>query len=307
LYARIKLGMPGSPMPASQSSTAEEIGNLVNFILSLSEPSAQTLVDHKRNRIMARHLLRPLGDSPPAELWREVAPVSIVVSPLWWRDYVPPQLQVQAVHDGQTLAVRLVWRDSTPNVAAVRPQDFEDMAALQLFKGSPEPFLGMGAPGQLVDVWLWNAGRKHSEAAFADVGSVYPNMAVDLYPFEKTPAPGCPHVLRDQPREYLTAPAAGNLRTDASLGLTATSLQARGLGTLTMRPKVSQIVQSDGDWKEGVWTVVLSRPLQVAPDAGLSLAPGDNASIAFAIWDGGARDRNGQKMVSIWQDLKLEE
>jgi hypothetical protein len=158
-----------------------------------------------------------------------------------------------------------------------------------------------------VDVWLWNAGRKHSEAAFADVGSVYPNIAVDLYPFEKPSAQGCPHVLRDQPREYLTAAAAGNLRTDPCLGLSATSLQARGLGTLTMRPKVSQIVESDGDWKEGVWTVILRRPLHVAPDAGLSLTPGDNASIAFAIWDGAARDRNGQKMVSIWQDLKLED
>jgi hypothetical protein len=132
-------------------------------------------------------------------------------------------------------------------------------------------------------------------------------MAVDLYPFEKKPPEGCPHMWKDQPREYLTAPAAGNLRTDPSLGMTATSLQARGLSTLTMRPKVSQVVAADGDWKDGVWTVVLSRPLQVPADAGLSLAPGDKASIAFAIWDGAARDRNGQKMVSIWQDLRLEE
>jgi hypothetical protein len=26
-------------------------------------------------------------------------------------------------------------------------------------------------------------------------------------------------------------------------------------------------------------------------------------TIAFALWDGAARDRNGQKLVSIWHDL----
>jgi hypothetical protein len=29
-------------------------------------------------------------------------------------------------------------------------------------------------------------------------------------------------------------------------------------------------------------------------------------SVAFALWDGAARDRNGQKLVSIWHDLTLE-
>ena len=39
---------------------------------------------------------------------------------------------------------------------------------------------------------------------------------------------------------------------------------------------------------------------------GVSLEPGAKASVAFAIWDGGAKDRDGKKLVSIWQDLELE-
>jgi hypothetical protein len=31
-----------------------------------------------------------------------------------------------------------------------------------------------------------------------------------------------------------------------------------------------------------------------------------SASIAFALWDGAVHDRNGQKQVSIWHDLKVE-
>ncbi|HET6574403.1 MAG TPA: cytochrome c [Fimbriiglobus sp.] len=37
LYARIVLGMPGTPMPASTTLKPQEIGDLINFILSLSE------------------------------------------------------------------------------------------------------------------------------------------------------------------------------------------------------------------------------------------------------------------------------
>jgi DMSO reductase family type II enzyme heme b subunit len=48
------------------------------------------------------------------------------------------------------------------------------------------------------------------------------------------------------------------------------------------------------------------RPLEVSADSGIQLAAGDKLSIAFAIWDGAARDRNGQKLVSIWHDFELE-
>jgi mono/diheme cytochrome c family protein len=40
LYARIVVGMPGTPMPASTSLKPEEIADLVNFVLSLSRPQS---------------------------------------------------------------------------------------------------------------------------------------------------------------------------------------------------------------------------------------------------------------------------
>jgi hypothetical protein len=36
------------------------------------------------------------------------------------------------------------------------------------------------------------------------------------------------------------------------------------------------------------------------------LTAGQRASIAFAVWDGGQQDRDGKKLVTIWQDLELE-
>jgi DMSO reductase family type II enzyme heme b subunit len=52
--------------------------------------------------------------------------------------------------------------------------------------------------------------------------------------------------------------------------------------------------------------VVFRRPLTVPTGEGVSLSAGDKASVGFAVWDGARGDRNGQKMISIWQDLELE-
>jgi hypothetical protein len=52
---------------------------------------------------------------------------------------------------------------------------------------------------------------------------------------------------------------------------------------------------------------LLRRSLSVpSPDDGIGLVAGQTAAVAFAVWDGEHRDRNGQKQVSIWQDLVLE-
>ena len=306
LYARIMLGVPGTPMPSSTNFKPDEVGDLINYIQSLSDASTPARVEHRRTRLVVRRISGALSDEIPDAAWEDVAPTSIVVSPLWWRDFADPDLRVQAMHDGKTLAVRLSWRDQTRDAQAIRPQDFPDLAALQLFKGGREPFLGMGGPDGSVDVWLWNAAAQADRERYADVDTAYPDMAVDQYPFEGPTDGPRAHPTGRQPRDFITAWAAGNQRSDPTRPRPGSNLQAKGFGSLTMRPRLSQVATAQGRWGEGRWTVVLRRPLQVAPDAGLALAGGDHGSIAFALWDGAAHDRDGQKLVSIWHDLELE-
>jgi mono/diheme cytochrome c family protein len=307
IYTRIFLGMRGTPMPSSSRTlTSAESGDLVNFILSLSDASAQAKVEQKRRQLIAKRVAESLPEEISEEVWRSVEAVPIVVSPLWWRDYPEPDLQVSAVHDGRSLAIRLTWDDATRNDRVVRPQDFEDMAAVQLFKGAPEPFLGMGAAGKPVDVWLWRASGHSKPSEYIDVDTAYPNMAVDFYPFERPANDPRSHPTELQSPPFLTARAAGNQRSDPSQPFIGSNLQAQGFGSLSMRPRVSQAVATHGKWQNGRWTVVLRRPLTVNSDTGVVLASGDRLSIAFAIWDGAAGDRNGQKLVSIWHDLQLE-
>jgi mono/diheme cytochrome c family protein len=306
LYARIMLGVPGTPMPASSNLKPGEVGDMINYIRSLSDASTPAKVEHRRSRITAKHTTETLPETIPDAQWDAIASVPIVISPLWWREFAEPDLRVQALHDGQTLAVRLSWRDEFQNTQAVRPQDFTDMAALQLFKGESEPFLGMGAADGSVDVWLWNAAAQVDLEHYADVDTAYPHMAVDQYPFEAPASGPRSHPTDRQPKEFVAAWAAGNPRSDPSHVLPGSNLHAKGFGSLTFRPRISQEISAHGAWKDGRWTVVLRRQLQVPPDAGLAVAGGDRCSIAFAIWDGAAHDRDGQKLVSIWHDFELE-
>lgn len=301
MYLRIRRGMPGSPMPGNNALEPEAITDMINFVLSLSDPGVAEKVEHQRRTVKVTRSASALNETIPDDAWEQSQGAGIVVSPLWWRNHIPPELEVRALHDGKTLAVRLTWLDETQNDSAVSTEQFVDMASVALFRGSPEPFLGMGNRNQPVDVWLWNAlaGEK------ADVDSAYPNMIVDTYPFEKPGDQPGKHTLAQQPVDFLTARAAGNRHADVSRP-GGDHLSAEGFGSLTLRPTISQVVKTNGTWKAGRWSVVLRRPLTVEAGAGLTLASGDKLSISFAIWDGAHRDRNGQKMVSIWHDLVLD-
>jgi len=299
LYARIVLGLPGSPMPSSKSTfQPAEISHIINYISSLSDPTLATKLEHRRTMVVVKRVPQALTEEISEQTWQSATPAGIVVSPLWWRDYLSPDLQVAGLHDGKTLALRLTWLDPTRNDSVTRPEDFEDMAAVQLFKGAPEPFLGMGSENGKLDMWLWRA-RWHSQGAAAG------NGPFDTYPFD---SPIYTDLTKGKKNpDFLTARTAGNLNANTDHSLSASNLTAKGFGSTTFRPKVSQLVTATSNWNEGRWTVTLRRPLTIGAEDGISLAPGDQGSVAFAIWDGAARDRNGQKLISIWHDLKLDQ
>ena len=46
VYARIMLGLPGSPMPATNTLPQDEILNLINYVLSLSQPNSTARTPH---------------------------------------------------------------------------------------------------------------------------------------------------------------------------------------------------------------------------------------------------------------------
>jgi len=309
LYRRIAYGMPGTPMPSSKQMSPEQMVELVHYIRAMSTEEQRQAAVLNREQITAKSL-ETLPAGAGASAWSAAPIVSLRMTPLWWRNDADPDLQVQAAHDGKSLAVRISWKAEQRDGHAASSGSFEDAVAMELYRGDAEPFLGMGGPKSAVDVWFWDADRQGTPLA---VEALYPNAVVDIYPFSETVVASAEldrdgARTGDQPDISLPARASGNQIVPPGGESGGSSLTGGGPGTSTFRPPTSQHVHAVGQWHEGRWTVVMTRPLALgAADDGVSLKPGDKASVAFAVWDGAAQDRDGKKLITIWQDLLLEE
>ena len=310
VYRRIAVGMPGSSMPSSASSlSSEQMADLARFCLSLSDEKARQAVVMRRRQAVAPKVAAVTGD-PNDAAWSGIEPVRLTTTPTWWGagESGDPDLRIQAAHDGSSLAVRLSWADEQPDRKALTTRQFADAAAIELFGGAAgaEPFLGMGAAGSVIDVWMWRADRN---GARPEIQSTYPNMVVDQYPFAEAGVASAEYsrpATRTDAQAPFTLPAVASGNQVASRKPGPSVLEATGPGTVSFRIPESQVVKASAQWNEGRWTVVMVRPLQVGADQGVSLKPGDRVSVAFAVWNGSKQDRDGKKRFTIWQDLSLE-
>jgi DMSO reductase family type II enzyme heme b subunit len=105
---------------------------------------------------------------------------------------------------------------------------------------------------------------------------------------------------------YPTGRAAGNPLSDRIHVAPIEDLNAAGFGTLTSQPGGAQNVKGNGRWADGRWSVVFIRHLESGQSGDIQLQEGQTVSLALAIWDGQAGDRDGQKSISLWQRLTLE-
>ncbi|MFO0915229.1 MAG: ethylbenzene dehydrogenase-related protein [Pirellulales bacterium] len=290
LVLRVSRGMPGTPMPSAPTLTPAQSLDLVHFLRSLSSEERRQAAVLKRSAVVASRSDR-LAIAPDDLLWSSVPTSPVQLFPLWWRDGAPTAVQVQAMHDGKDLAIRLTWPDATANTRAVSPEEFEDMAAIQLNRGPTEPFLGMGAPEGQVELWVWRGGRE----ATGDERSMMDDYPFDSQVYHERATPPLPDVI--------TARAVGNPL--AVRDTTGSQLAAKGIGSTTFVPRPSQAVSTEASHQPDGWTVVLRRPL-TAPGEGLDLAGTEHCSIAIALWDGAMRDRASQKLITMWSDLRLE-
>lgn len=72
---------------------------------------------------------------------------------------------------------------------------------------------------------------------------------------------------------------------------------AEGFGSSERRAGKLSHLASRAVYADGAWTVVLHRPLSLGRDH-VEFVPGRASKIAFALWDGGNRERSGRKSFS---------
>jgi len=203
------------------------------------------------------------------------------------------RVRFQSIVNDKEIAIRVVWDDPIANRTSSRHQDFKDAIALEFALGDVllhshghnEPFFGMGNRSKPVNIWQWRADwqseiETKEELEYATKGM---DMDVMIFGGEVNPVESL-NPFRDVPIE---------------------ELNAEGFGTLTPQPKTKQNIIGKGIWKDGQWHVVFRRSLKSLNKWDVKFRKKQPILIAFAVWDGAYQDRNGRKMVSMWQRLNL--
>jgi mono/diheme cytochrome c family protein len=285
IYLRIATGMEGTPMPAFGNDviTAQQRWQLAYYVQSLcAAPACAATEENENGSIVASRGAAPMDD-PLSPVWKSISPRRVRLHQLWNRDLPPPDLTVRSINDRGTIAFLLEW-DSTQNDRTEEPEQFADAVAVQLFSGDGTTPIAMGKPGAPVSIWYWNAKWQR------DLDRKDAAVSNDIHPWM---------VEEPYPQPSAAARELGNNRALRQRSVPAEEVTASGFGTLTaVAPPDPQLV-GRGIWSEGQWHVVLS--WRIGPPSG----PGSHTKVAFAVWDGAKRDRDGQKSFSTWYALEL--
>ena len=96
--------------------------------------------------------------------------------------------------------------------------------------------------------------------------------------------------------------ATGNILSDNTLRHSPREdMNAEGFGTLTSQ--ATQNVDGAGNWSNDRWAVVFKRSLSTT-DANDTQFKGSKTAMAIAIWNGANKERNGQKAVTQFHELR---
>jgi DMSO reductase family type II enzyme heme b subunit len=279
IYRRLRTGLDGTPMPAFQDlidggfMTDDQLWNLAHYVRSLAperEPRVREVI--RADRVEPGELPTTVAD----ERWDEVESfyiplvAQIIIRPRWFEPAVN-EVWVQALHDGEELAMRLTWHDPSrspdprwmewqervlevmepkesddPVEPEPRPDRFTVQFPSRIPEGMDRPFFLKGDDRSPVYLWQWQSDR--DGASIATARGMY---AVD--------------------------PLDGSLDADAH-------------------------------WEEGRWQLVLRRSLEPSgPGDRLHFETGIPIPVAFFAWDGDNGEDGTRGAISSWYFVYLLE
>lgn len=241
---------------------------------------------------------------PDAAFWSEVprGSVTLLAQPIITPrpdKLLTERVVVQAVHDGQTLAMRLVWEDTEESVGGKLGEQSDAIAVQFPGAGGAGTPVMMGARDLPVHILHWRAQYQHDEeSGKPTMEQLYPNKSTDMYALDPPSSPGA---SPEQKEQFSPAVALGNPQSLQKLAVD--ELIAEGFGTSAVQSPAG--VRGKGVWRGGRWAVVIHRPLASAARSTLS-APGE-AQLAFAIWQGGGGEVGSRKAVTMsWLPALLD-
>ncbi len=312
VYLRFSTGMNGTPMPSfAKHLSDEERWALVAYVRSLAGSSvAKQSTEGKLEAVRVDRI----AENPFDPGWDKITGVAVATMLAWQRQDKLDSVTVRAAHDGTSFALMLEWNDPTCDTFVLRPQDFADACAVQFALTPERGHFAMGEKNKSVNIWHWRMDRQMDIAKHIDLEDYFPGMVSDGYPFEHDygkrmegwPPDSTVKPAQSQSKEFLSGWAAGNPASNPNKTTAVQDLNAVGFGTLEPQKTEDQNVTGRGVWSMGRWRVVFVRTLAAKGEKDVKLSPGSTVDVALAIWDGTARDRDGQKSVTVWQKLDLK-
>lgn len=209
-----------------------------------------------------------------------------------------PEVRVRAIAAPNEIAFRLEWPDE---VADDLPGSgrMVDSCAVQVPQkadaNAPDPQMGQAGKG--VQITFWRADWQATvDGRGTEIQNLYPNATVDHYPFRAPSLEEGSDAQKQMATRYAPADAAGNLRGGARTS-PVEDLVAEGPGSLV--PAGTTVARGHGVRTATGWSVVIVRPL---PDG---LSPATRTQVAFAVWEGAAKESGARKMRSGWVGLSI--
>jgi len=244
---------------------------------------------------------------PYASFWNNIQPVTIdlvaqpIIAPRPEKT-TTPELKVKAVHDGD-------WKDSEKSDGQ-KVGTFSDAVAIQFpvkAAESPPPVF-MGSKEQPVQIFHWRAMfQLDRDVGFHTMRQIYPNMISDGYPEDwgtretREKAKMLSKLTEEQAVGWSSGRLSGNpqsFRKPNGVDV----IFAEGFGSSSVSADLE--AEASGNWKNGEWTVVITRPLN--KDRGSNLHVGEKSVIAFAVWQGGKREAGSRKSVTMpWTPISI--
>jgi hypothetical protein len=219
--------------------------------------------------------------TPEDSAWDKIPPLTLplsgqVITRPVWPEPSARALIVRSVHNGTDIAFLLEWQDNTKN-DRLTPGTFRDGVAIGLPLGDAPAFFCMGQLDHYINIWHWKADWQ------SDI--------------DRRAAKSAERKPEGEVRRFEVIPRRASSVED---------LVGGGFSTLTSKQSQGR-VQGKATWKDGVWRVIMRRPLaSTDPENEARLDPGRLQAIAFAVWNGENKERNGQKAVAPWFQLSID-
>jgi mono/diheme cytochrome c family protein len=279
IFLRISGSFNGTPMPAFLDTlTEEERWSVAQYVKSLQRP----VPTGSKVVIESRKVTGDISLDPNAPIWKDADPVDVLMS---GQVHLPPRNQsptvdfvlIQSVYNDKEIAFRLEWDDRTQNITqqdseAVQKMETPDFTATYPVLYPPSVRL-----------------RNLRDAAALQFAVRLPQ------------GPEKPHFFLGD-----TGKPVNLWEWKADLQKVE-ELNAKGYKTpAALQPPDSQQAEGKGVFDDGVWRVVMKRPLttkDVAND--VQFATGQLIPVAVHIWDGANGETGLRRTISSWYFVVL--